>query len=84
MKGNAMKIKLYVRLKSEVLDVQGDAVLKALTRLGFEGIKNVRVGKLVELEVDDKLDRADVKAHVEKMADALLANPVIEDYEVIL
>ena len=47
-----MKASVVVRLKTEVLDPQGDAVRKALVKLGFEGIKSVRVGKIVEIEVD--------------------------------
>ena len=77
-----MKITVFVRLKEEVLDPQGDAVKRALGTLGFEGVKSVRIGKLVEIEVESTTDAAALKTRVEKMADELLANPVIEDYEV--
>jgi phosphoribosylformylglycinamidine synthase PurS subunit len=77
-----VKITVFVRLKEEVLDPQGDAVKRALGTLGFEGVKNVRIGKLVEIEVDAIADADALKARVQKMADELLANPVIEDYEV--
>lgn len=77
-----MKATVLVRLKSEVLDPQGDAVRRALGKLGFEGVKGVRVGKLIEIELDDASAGADVKARLEKMADEMLANPVIEDFEV--
>jgi phosphoribosylformylglycinamidine synthase len=78
-----MRASVVVRLKPEVLDPQGDAVRRALGKLGFEGVKNVRVGKVVEIELDDAQASApDLKGRLEKMADAMLANPVIEDYEV--
>ena len=77
-----MKATVLVRLKSEVLDPQGDAVRRALGKLGFEGVKGVRVGKLIEIELDDAAAGTDVKARLEKMADEMLANPVIEDFEI--
>ena len=80
-----MKATVIVRVKPEVLDPQGDAVRRALGKLGFEGVKNVRVGKVIEIEVDDAQARApDLKQRLQKMADEMLANPVIEDYEVRL
>ncbi|HKQ71720.1 MAG TPA: phosphoribosylformylglycinamidine synthase subunit PurS [Polyangiaceae bacterium] len=80
-----MKVTVYVRLKGEVLDPQGDAVKRALGSLGFEGVGTVRVGKLIELEVDEKFAKLpDLEARLRKMADEMLANPVIEDYEVEL
>jgi phosphoribosylformylglycinamidine synthase subunit PurS len=76
---------VYVRLKAEVLDPQGDAVKRALGTLGFEGVGNVRIGKLIEIEIDDKLAKApDFERRLAKMADEMLANPVIEDYEIKL
>jgi len=78
-----MKATVVVRLKPEVLDPQGDAVRKALDKLGFEGIKGVRVGKVIEIELDDAQAQAPgLKGRLEKMADEMLANPVIEDYEI--
>jgi phosphoribosylformylglycinamidine synthase PurS subunit len=78
-----MKVTVLVRLKGEVLDPQGDAVKRALGTLGFEGVSSVRVGKLIEIEVDDQLAIApDFRARMKKMADEMLANPVIEDYEI--
>ncbi len=74
-----MKAKIYVTLKREVLDPQGDAVRRALGSLGFEGVRDVRVGKLVEIEVD-RADRAGVETDVRKMCEKLLANAVIEDF----
>jgi phosphoribosylformylglycinamidine synthase subunit PurS len=78
-----MKATVLVRLKSEVLDPQGDAVKRALDKLGFEGVKGVRIGKLIEIDIDDAHSKApDLKEHLAKMADEMLANPVIEDYEI--
>ena len=80
-----MKATVYVRLKGEVLDPQGDAVKRAMHTLGFEGVKGVRVGKLIEIEIDDAAASApDLEARLKKMADEMLANTVIEDYEIKL
>jgi phosphoribosylformylglycinamidine synthase len=80
-----MKATVYVRLKQEVLDPQGDAVKRAMGTLGFDGIKSVRIGKLIEIELDpSSATQADVEARLRKMADEMLANTVIEDYEVRL
>lgn len=76
------KATVLVRLKSEVLDPQGDAVRRALGKLGFEGVRSVRVGKLIEIDVDDAHATADLKERLAKMADEMLANPVIEEYEI--
>ena len=82
-----MKAQVVVRLKTEVLDSQGDAVRRALVKLGFEGIKGVRIGKIIEIELDDaQANTAETKKALEarlvKMSDEMLANPVIEDFEV--
>ncbi len=77
-----MKATVYVRLKKEVLDPQGDAVKRALGRLGFDGVKDVRVGKLIEIELDGVTDAAQVRASLDKMSEEMLANPVIEDFEI--
>jgi phosphoribosylformylglycinamidine synthase len=74
-----MKAKIYVTLKREVLDPQGDAVRRALGTLGFDGVRDVRIGKLVELDVD-RADRAGVERDVKAMCEKLLANAVIEDF----
>ena len=78
-----MRAVVKVRLKREVLDPQGDAVKRALDHLGFEGVKGVRVGKLVEIDLDPALGAApDLEERLRKMADEMLANTVVEDYEV--
>jgi phosphoribosylformylglycinamidine synthase len=78
-----MKATVYVRLKQEVLDPQGDAVKRALSTLGFSGIKQVRIGKLIEIDLDAAAGTPDeLKKRLQAMADEMLANIVIEDYEV--
>ncbi len=80
-----MKATVVVRLKTEVLDPQGDAVKRALGKLGFEGVKDVRIGKIIEIEIDEAHARApDLEERLARMADEMLANPVIEDYEIRL
>ncbi len=78
-----MKATVLVRLKTEVLDLAaGTAVRRALSKLGFEGVKGVRIGKIIEIELDDVAVKGDLKARLEKMSDEMLANPVIEEFEV--
>ena len=78
------KATVIVRLKPEVLDPQGDAVRRALGTLGFAGVLGVRIGKIIEIELDDGAGSApDLKARLAKMSDDMLANPVIEDFEVL-
>ncbi|GAA2126603.1 phosphoribosylformylglycinamidine synthase subunit PurS [Nocardioides bigeumensis] len=67
--------------KPEILDPQGKAVLGALPRLGFEGVTEVRQGKRFELEVEGESSEA-LLEQVRAMAETLLSNPVIEDFEV--
>lgn len=75
------RVVVDVMPKPEILDPQGKAVLGALPRLGFTGVSEVRQGKRFELEIDGEVT-ADRLAEVEKMAETLLSNPVIEDYAV--
>jgi len=78
-----MKATVIVRLKTEVLDPQGDAVRRALGKLGFEGVKDVRVGKIIEIEMaDGSVAGPELAQRLSHMADEMLANPVIEDYEI--
>lgn len=74
-----MKARIYVTLKREVLDPQGDAVKHALGALGFQGVKDVRIGKLVEIELEGANDEAR-SAELKSMCEKLLANSVIEDF----
>ncbi|HYE51249.1 MAG TPA: phosphoribosylformylglycinamidine synthase subunit PurS [Azospirillaceae bacterium] len=78
-----MKAKVVVTLKHGVLDPQGKAIGNALHGLGFDGVGEVRQGKLIELELAET-DPARAKAAVEAMCARLLANTVIEDYSIEL
>lgn len=77
-----MKANVYVTLKEEVLDPQGEAVRRALDSLGFAGVKRVRVGKLIEIDVDGS--GKDAEAKLRAMCEKLLANPIVEDFELEL
>jgi phosphoribosylformylglycinamidine synthase PurS subunit len=77
-----LKLRVLIRPKEGILDPQGQAVERALPALGYEDVSNVHVGRLVELELPDG-SAADVTARVEEMCERLLANPLIEDYEVL-
>ena len=78
-----MKVIVNVRLKEGVLDPQGKAVLHALASLGFSDVRDVRVAKQIDLELDGE-DRDKIYADVAKMCDEILANTVIEDYEIVI
>ena len=71
-----MRARVLVRPKAGILDPQGQAVERALPALGFSGVRNVHVGRLIELDVEDA-DR------LPEMCERLLSNPLIEDYEIV-
>ncbi|HEY0903181.1 MAG TPA: phosphoribosylformylglycinamidine synthase subunit PurS [Marmoricola sp.] len=75
------RVVVDVMPKPEILDPQGKAVLGALPRLGFTGVSEVRQGKRFELEVEGELT-AERCAEIDRIAETLLSNPVIEDYAV--
>jgi phosphoribosylformylglycinamidine synthase len=70
-----MRARVLVRPKAGILDPQGQAVQRALPALGFEGVDNVRVGRLIEMDVEDP-------ARLPEMCERLLTNPLIEDWEI--
>ena len=74
-----MRVRVLIRPKEGILDPQGQAVERALPALGYDGVSNVHVGRLVELDVAGD---GDVSARVAEMCEKLLANPLIESYEV--
>lgn len=78
-----MKAIVHVTLKNGVLDPQGKAIEHALSGLGFDGVGDVRQGKVIELEIADA-DEATARAQVTEMCEKLLANTVIEDYSIDL
>jgi phosphoribosylformylglycinamidine synthase len=71
-----IRARVLIRPKAGILDPQGQAVERALPALGFEGVSGVHVGRLIELDVDDP-------AKLPEMCERLLANPLIEDYEIV-
>ncbi len=74
-----MKAKIHVTLKQGILDPQGKAIEHALDALGFKNAANVRVGKYMELDLDEQ-DKAKAEAEVKHMCEKLLANTIIEEY----
>lgn len=78
-----MKARVTVMLKSGVLDPQGKAIGQSLNRLGFQGVGEVRQGKVIELELDET-DTARAHARLSEMCEKLLANTVIENYAIEL
>ena len=74
-----MKAKVYVTLKKSVLDPQGKAVHQALSSMGFSEVKDVRMGKYVELELGT-IDKTQAEDKIKTMCEKLLANTVIEEY----
>ena len=71
-----MRARVLIRPKAGILDPQGQAVERALPALGFSGVAHVHVGRLIELDVEDS-------SQLPAMCERLLANPLIEDYEII-
>jgi phosphoribosylformylglycinamidine synthase PurS subunit len=71
-----VRARVLIRPKAGILDPQGQAVERALPALGFEGVRNVHIGRLVELDVEDA-------SQLPAMCEQLLANPLVEDYEVL-
>lgn len=72
-----MRARVLIRPKAGILDPQGEAVARALPALGFAGVGDVRVGRMVELDVEDT-------GQLQAMCEKLLANPLVEDYEIEL
>ena len=77
-----MKIKIIVTLKNGVLDPQGKAIQQTLNGMGFNDVKDVRQGKYFDIDINET-DEAKAKSKVDEMCKKLLANLVIEDYEIL-
>lgn len=77
-----MKAKVYVTLKTGVLDPQGKAIQHSVESLGYRGIADVRQGKYFEIAVDPEISEAEARSSIERIAVDVLANPVIEDFRV--
>ena len=76
-----MKARVHITLKDGVLDPQGKTIARALASLGFSGVNDVRQGKFIELDIAQSSPDA-ARAEVERMCGQLLANPVIENYQI--
>jgi len=76
-----MKARVQIMPKTGVLDPQGKAIHHALESLGFTGVEDVRQGKVIELEIGEN-DASKAREKIEAMCEALLANTVIESYEI--
>jgi len=74
-----VRANIYIALKKGVLDPQGDTVKSALESLGFQGVREVRMGKFLVITLNG-MDAEEARAQVDEMCRRLLANPVIEDY----
>ena len=76
---NNYHARIYITLRSSVLDPAGTAVQSGLQQMGYTGVEGVRIGKYVEMNLTAE-DEADAKTQLDQMCDRLLANPVIENY----
>ena len=76
-----MKVNVVVTPKATVLDPQGAAVRDAMQHLGMHEVRSVRIGKFLEIEIDDKAENLEARLH--DLCRDLLSNPVIEDYRVV-
>lgn len=74
-----MKVRVYVKLKDSVLDPQGEVIMQSLKRSGYNFVKGVRMGKFFDIEVDES---ENLKEKVREFTDKILANPIIEEYEI--
>ena len=73
-------VKVYIRLRPSVLDPAGEATKSASNKLGVEGIKSLRIGKMIEVKIESETEK-DVREKINLLCDRLFANTVIEDYE---
>ena len=76
-----MKVRVTVMLKGGILDPQGEAVKHTLNSLGYNQVKTIRQGKVIEINLDETSEEK-AKQNIEKMCEKLLANTVVEDYEI--
>lgn len=82
--GRIMKAIVYVTLKPSVLDPQGKAIHHSVELLGYQSINDIRQGKYFEIALDAGISETDAKLSAEQIAKDVLANPVIEDYRVVI
>ena len=75
-----MKARVFVSLKKSVLDPQGKTIHHSLKNLGYENVKDVRQGKVFEIDLNNELSRDEARQEIEQMAQSVLTNPIIEQY----
>ena len=78
-----MRIKILIRLKSQILEPQGKAIEQSLNNLGFNEFNNIRQGKLIELDLPDNLSKEEKEQKIDSACKKLLVNDIIEEYEVL-
>jgi phosphoribosylformylglycinamidine synthase len=78
-----MRLKILIRLKSQILEPQGKTIEQSLANLGFKDLTNIRQGKLIELDVPDNLKSEEKNKLIESACKKLLVNEIIEEYEVL-
>ena len=76
-------VKVFIRLRPSVLDPAGEAIKSASNKLGVEGIKSLRIGKMIEVKIESETEN-DVREKIDLLCDRLFANTVIEDYEYLI
>jgi len=78
-----MRIKILIRLKSQILEPQGKVIEQSLKSLGFEEFSNIRQGKLIEIDLPDSLNEKERSEKISVACKSLLVNEIIEEYEVL-
>mgnify|MGYP002622638134 FL=1 len=78
-----MRIKILIRLKSQILEPQGKVIEQSLKSLGFEDFSNIRQGKLIEIDLPDSLNEKERSEKIDVACKRLLVNEIIEEYEVL-
>lgn len=78
-----MRLKILIRLKNQILEPQGKTIEQSLSNLGFKDLKNIRQGKLIELDVSDDLSVEERNKLIQSACKKLLVNEIIEEYEVL-
>ena len=78
-----MRVKILIRLKSQILEPQGKVIEKSLSNLGLNNLTNIRQGKLIELDISDKLTEEEKNDLITSACKKLLVNEIIEEYEVL-
>ena len=78
-----MRIKILIRLKSQILEPQGKVIEQSLKSLGFEKFSNIRQGKLIEIDLPDSLNEKERSEKIDFACKRLLVNEIIEEYEVL-